>query len=74
VRPAEADDVLVLAAAANDGDDRGDGLDGLRALCVAHWSRHPAEGAGTRVVAAGDRAARALDAWGLVEGDGPEST
>jgi glycerol-1-phosphatase len=74
VRAAEADDVLVLAAAADDGDDRGDGLDGLRALCVAHWSRHPAEGADVRVVAAGDRAARALDAWDLVQGDGPEST
>ena len=65
VRRAEADDVLVLAA---DGDDAGDGLDGLRALCVAHWSRHSGEGAGVRVVASGEPAGRALDTWGLAAG------
>ena len=32
------------------GDDGAeDGLDGLRALCVAHWSRHPGDGAPVRV-------------------------
>jgi glycerol-1-phosphatase len=66
---AEADDVLVLAA---DGDDVGDGLDGLRALCVAHWSRHPAEGAAVRVVPAGELAARALDSWGLAPPRAPD--
>jgi glycerol-1-phosphatase len=62
VRPGEGDDVLVLTSADDDGDD---GLDGLRALCVAHWSRHPAKGAPVRVVAAGVRAAGALERWGL---------
>jgi HAD superfamily hydrolase (TIGR01450 family) len=61
--PAEADDVLILEA---DGPDDGDGLDGLRALCVAHWVRHPADGAAARVIARGERAADALDRWGLV--------
>jgi HAD superfamily hydrolase (TIGR01450 family) len=63
-RPAEAEDVLVLEEGPAGGPD-GDGLEGLRALCVAHWTRHPADGAVVRVVAAGDRAARALDTWRL---------
>ncbi|WP_324277634.1 hypothetical protein [Blastococcus brunescens] len=42
-----------------------DGLDGLRALCAAHWSRHPADGAPADVVAAGPRAQEALRRWGL---------
>ena len=42
----------------------GDGLDGLRALCVAHWSRHPEHGAPARVVAAGPRARRCARAAG----------
>jgi hypothetical protein len=62
--PAEGDDVLVLEAVA-DGED-GDGLDGLRALCVAHWSRHAHDGVPARVVASGEQAAAALDRWGLV--------
>jgi HAD superfamily hydrolase (TIGR01450 family) len=62
--PAEGDDVLVLEAAA-DGTD-GDGLDGLRALCVAHWTRHPDDGAAARIVARGEDARTALDRWGLV--------
>jgi HAD superfamily hydrolase (TIGR01450 family) len=69
-RPAEADDVLILETTADpdardDVDGAGDGLDGLRALCVAHWSRHPHDGAAARVVAQGDRAAAALARWGL---------
>jgi hypothetical protein len=64
-RPAEADDVLTLEAGEGEGDD-GDGLDGLRALCVAHWARHPDDGAAPRVVARGDQAAAALESWGLV--------
>jgi HAD superfamily hydrolase (TIGR01450 family) len=62
--PAEGGDVLVLEATA-DGDD-GDGLDGLRALCAAHWSRHPDEGAPARVVASGEDAGAVLARWGLV--------
>jgi glycerol 3-phosphatase-2 len=64
VSRAEGDDVLLLEAVA-DGDD-GDDLDGLRALCVAHWDRHPDAGAPARVIASGERAATALDRWGLV--------
>jgi HAD superfamily hydrolase (TIGR01450 family) len=75
VRPGEADDVLVLAGEAfppgaeapeDDGPSAADdGLDGLRALCVAHWSHHPDDGAPARVVAADARAAEALRAWQL---------
>jgi HAD superfamily hydrolase (TIGR01450 family) len=61
--PAEADDVLTLEA--GDRDD-GDGLDGLRALCVAHWARHPDDGAPARGVPRGDQAGAALERWGLV--------
>jgi HAD superfamily hydrolase (TIGR01450 family) len=61
-RRAEGDDVLVLAAT---GEDDGDGLDGLRALCVAHWSRHPADGANAHVVAGDDRATEQLIRWQL---------
>ena len=63
--PAEAADVLVLEAYAADGDD-GDGLDGLRALCVAHWSRHPDDGTPARIVGCGEPARSALARWGLV--------
>jgi len=65
--PAEAEDVLLLEA---DAGEQGDGLDGLRALCVAHWARHPDDGAPARVVARGEPAAAALARWGLV----PEGT
>jgi len=60
---AEGDDVLVLEPVA-DGNE-GDGLDGLRALCVAHWNRHPDAGAPARIIPSGERAAVALDRWGL---------
>jgi hypothetical protein len=63
VRAAEGKDVLVLATGGEHED--GDGLDGLRALCVAHWSRHADRGTPVRVVAAGERAEEALDRWGL---------
>ena len=69
-RPAEADDVLTVEAD-GEGDD-GDGLDGLRALCVAHWARHPDDGAAARVVARGDQAGAALERWGLAP-DGTEA-
>ena len=65
-RRTEAADVLLLGV--DDPDrDGGDGLDGLRALCVAHWSRHPDHGAPVRVVAGDDAAAAALERWGLTE-------
>ena len=75
VRSAEGGEVLVLAAeSAQEGvgaqeaeplQRDGDGLDGLRALCVAHWSRHPDDAAPVRVVATGPRAGEALVRWGL---------
>ena len=45
--------------------DHGDGLDGLRALCVAHWAGSPGAAAPVRVLAADEAAAAALRAWGL---------
>ncbi|MGY1773702.1 HAD-IIA family hydrolase [Blastococcus sp. SYSU D00813] len=43
-----------------------DGLDGLRALCVAHWARSPEEGGLPPSVGAdGGPAAAALHRWGL---------
>ena len=42
-----------------------DGLDGLRALAVAHWARHPAGGSPAVVRAGDDDAAAALAGWGL---------
>ncbi len=47
------------------GGAESDGLDGLRALCVAHWSHHPDEGVAARVVAGDAPAGTALDSWGL---------
>jgi HAD superfamily hydrolase (TIGR01450 family) len=65
-RIAEADDVLLLEAGEGAVEDNGgDGLDGLRALCVAQWSRHPDEGRAVRVRAVDDRASAALASWGL---------
>lgn len=51
------------------GPDAGedDGLDGLRALCVAHWSTHPDDGAPARVEPADDAAGEALGRWGLTD-------
>jgi HAD superfamily hydrolase (TIGR01450 family) len=58
------------AGGAGDGDPLsgldGDGLDGLRALCLASWTRDPE--AGLPEVRAGDEEARAaLAGWGLTE-------
>jgi HAD superfamily hydrolase (TIGR01450 family) len=64
VGPAEGGDGLVLTATEAAEDDS-DGLDGLRALCVAHWTRHPDSGAPATVVAGDDRAAAVLAEWGL---------
>jgi HAD superfamily hydrolase (TIGR01450 family) len=64
-RPAEGGEALVLTAAGAAGEDGSDGLDGLRALCVAHWSRHPGDGAAATVLAGDERAADVLAGWGL---------
>jgi glycerol 3-phosphatase-2 len=66
VSRAEGDDALVLDGTQSTG--AGDGLDGLRALCVAHWAHHPGDGAPARIVAAGSAAAAALAGWGLLGG------
>jgi HAD superfamily hydrolase (TIGR01450 family) len=42
-----------------------DGLDGLRALCVAHWVRHPEGGAPAQVAADDEAGAALLRQWGL---------
>ena len=57
---------LVLAA---DGLPRpdGDGLDGLRALCVATWSAPDSAAQGLRTAGDDARAAAALEVWGLVQ-------
>jgi glycerol 3-phosphatase-2 len=65
VQVTEGDDALLLQAPEGADDDQGDGLDGLRALCVAHWSRHPEAGEPVKVRAADDRAQIALEGWAL---------
>jgi glycerol 3-phosphatase-2 len=45
-----------------------DGLDGLRALAVAHWARHPEHGRPAVLRAGDDEAAAALSGWGLAAG------
>jgi glycerol 3-phosphatase-2 len=74
VRERSGGQVLVLRtekAADGDSDPDGqgtpgsDGLDGLRALCVAHWARHPDQASPVQVAAVGARAAEALRDWGL---------
>ncbi|RBY78803.1 HAD family hydrolase [Geodermatophilus sp. TF02-6] len=47
------------------GADTGDGLDGLRAVCVAHWVQHPGTAAPARVRAVDRAAAAAVRSWAL---------
>jgi glycerol-1-phosphatase len=49
------------------GDDveAGEELDGLRALCVAHWSRHPDDARQAKVAGGDDAASAVLVRWGL---------
>ncbi|MGY2084711.1 HAD-IIA family hydrolase [Blastococcus sp. SYSU DS0539] len=59
-----------LELAGPDGDEPAgggdsDGLDGLRALCVAHWAAHPDEGTPARVIGTGAAATAAVASWGL---------
>jgi hypothetical protein len=63
----EAAGVLVLR---HEGAERpdDDGLDGLRALCVAAWSGSPDESADVRVLADGAPAAAAAERWQLPAG------
>jgi glycerol 3-phosphatase-2 len=75
VRPTEGGDALELTTAGAPGagrapgtDDGSDGLDGLRALCVAHWAEHPDDGVPARVLAGDEAAAGLLAGWGLVDG------
>ena len=67
--PGEGSDVLVLTGAhvpsGGDAPAKDDGFDGLRALCVAHWARHPVHGAPADVVPADEHAAAALHRWGM---------
>jgi hypothetical protein len=65
VGPAEGGDGLVLTATAAEAG-ASDGLDGLRALCVAQWTRHPGDGAVATVVAGDERSAGVLAEWGLL--------
>ena len=52
------------------GADSGptDGLDGLRALAVAQWTRHPHDGVPAHVRAGDEAATAALSGWGLAPG------
>ena len=72
VRPAEGGERLELASAPHsrggapaEGGAGPDGLEALRALCVAHWSRHPDDGVPAHVVAADPAAAALVAGWGL---------
>ncbi|MFW3173065.1 HAD-IIA family hydrolase [Geodermatophilus sp. CPCC 206100] len=65
VRPVGEDGRLRLSGPSVAGDHAGDGLDGLRALCVAHWAIHPHDAAGALVQAADDASAAALVRWSL---------
>jgi HAD superfamily hydrolase (TIGR01450 family) len=68
-RPGEAGALLLArvadAARSAAGGALPDGLDGLRALCVAHWGTHPDEGATARVVAGDGPAGEVLGRWRL---------
>ena len=59
------DGAVRLRRAAAGAPASADGLDGLRALCVAHWAGHPEEAAPARVAAADEAAAAALRRWAL---------
>jgi glycerol-1-phosphatase len=61
----DGDGPLLLGRDAAGGPAGSDGLDGLRALCVAHWARHPGTAAPARVAADDEAAAAALRRWAL---------
>ncbi|SEO87178.1 HAD-IIA family hydrolase [Trujillonella endophytica] len=66
---------LVLGHAAEGtppgGEASGDGLDGLRALCVAAWAAAPGHASAPSVEAADEEARRVLQEWGLAAGRHP---
>ncbi|MBB3084755.1 HAD-IIA family hydrolase [Geodermatophilus sabuli] len=66
-RRAGEDGRLALGAdpAADPAGADDDGLDGLRALCVAHWTVHPEATAPPRVQAADEASSAALARWGM---------
>jgi glycerol 3-phosphatase-2 len=64
-RAEDGDGPLRLARDAAGAPESPDGLDGLRALCVAHWARHPRVAAPARVAADDEAAAAALRRWAL---------
>ncbi|MGY2066245.1 HAD-IIA family hydrolase [Blastococcus sp. SYSU DS0619] len=73
VRAVEGGSGLELAGSDGDAGTTGavpDGLDGLRALCVAHWAAHPDDGAPVHVVATGRPATDAVATWGLAPPEG----
>ncbi|MGY1917165.1 HAD-IIA family hydrolase [Blastococcus sp. SYSU DS0973] len=73
VRSVEGGHGLELAGPDGDvpaADGESDGLDGLRALCVAHWAAHPDDGAPVRVVGTGRAAADLAASWGLAAPEG----
>jgi glycerol 3-phosphatase-2 len=56
---------FLLSAGSADAAGEDDGLDGLRALCVAHWTGQPAGAQAPAVSAGDDRARGALARWRL---------
>jgi HAD superfamily hydrolase (TIGR01450 family) len=65
VRPDGHGDGLLLGAVERAEDAETDGLDGLRALCVAHWARNPGSGVAALIAAADEPAAGLLARWSL---------
>ncbi|WP_100501091.1 HAD-IIA family hydrolase [Geodermatophilus chilensis] len=59
------DGPLRLGRDAAEAPASADGLDGLRALCVAHWVRHPEAAAPAQVTADDEAAAAVLRRWAL---------
>ncbi|MGY1725083.1 HAD-IIA family hydrolase [Blastococcus sp. SYSU DS0533] len=72
VRQAEGSEALELTgpgtASAGSAAQGSDDLDGLRALCVAHWSAHPRGGTPARVLPRGAAATATAQAWHLPSG------
>lgn len=58
-------DGLALHSPGGGGQDLDGHLDGLRALCVAHWAAHPDGAPAPTTTAADDTAGEALRRWGL---------
>jgi len=61
----ETDDHVVLSPAPAGDRPVGDGLDGLRAVCVAHWHRNRHDGVPARVSGADAQARELVEQWAL---------